>query len=105
MLIPVGVEGERFCPNTLSQRLKTGMETRISLQEARSRFDELLQRVEAGEQIIITRAGRDLAQLCGIETAEDIDQLPSLEKWRSSIDAGGPSLSDTVLKQRKEERY
>jgi prevent-host-death family protein len=37
--------------------------TTVNVQEAKTRLSELLKRVEAGEEIVIARAGRPIAQL------------------------------------------
>lgn len=39
----------------------------VNVQEAKTRLSELLARVERGEQVVIARAGRPVAQLAGVE--------------------------------------
>lgn len=39
------------------------MNTTVNVQEAKTRLSELLKRVEAGEDIVIARAGRPIAEL------------------------------------------
>jgi prevent-host-death family protein len=74
----------------------------VNVKEARSKLSNLLDRVERGEEIIIKRRGRKVALLVSPQRE---DALPSLKKFRASISATGKSLSETVIDQRKEERY
>lgn len=85
------------------------METRIPLDKAQTCLDDLLRRVEGGERIVITHAGRDVAQLQSTgarpaENAGESDTLPSLDEWRSSIEVRGTALSATIREQREEDR-
>lgn len=40
---------------------------KINIHEAKTRLSELLQRVEAGEEFVIARAGVPVARLCKLE--------------------------------------
>lgn len=37
--------------------------TRVSVSEAKARFTELLRKVESGEEIVVTRHGKEIAQI------------------------------------------
>jgi prevent-host-death family protein len=74
----------------------------ISVKEARTRLSALLDRVERGEEIVITRRGRKIARLVPTGRQEG---LPSLKDFRAGIQASGEPLSRTVIVQRDEERY
>ena len=37
--------------------------THVSVSEAKTRFTEILRRVEAGEEVIVTRHGKEIAQI------------------------------------------
>ncbi|MGA1863992.1 MAG: type II toxin-antitoxin system Phd/YefM family antitoxin [bacterium] len=76
---------------------------KINVKEARSKLSSLLDRVEEGEEVIITRHGKEVARL--IRSNDNIKKLPSLKKFRSSIQIKTSPLSDTVIKARKKERY
>lgn len=78
---------------------------RVTVQEARDHLDDLLRRVEQGEDIIITRSGRRLARLGPVEETESLDRLPSLKKWRADLQMEGERLSTIVRNQRDEEQY
>ena len=41
----------------------------MNVHEAKTHFSKLLVRVEAGERIVIARAGKPVAMLCGVDTA------------------------------------
>ena len=41
--------------------------TQVNIHEAKTKLSQLLARVEAGEEIIIARAGRPVARLCAIQ--------------------------------------
>jgi len=55
-----------------------------SVAEAKSGLSELLDRVEAGEAILITRRGRTIARVEGAEVARKKLPLPSLKALRST---------------------
>lgn len=77
--------------------------TEINVKDARANLSALLDKVERGEEIIITRRGRKVAKLLSSDRQDT--HLPSLKLFRSKIEIHGPSLSDTVLKLRNEETY
>ena len=74
----------------------------VNVKEARSKLSVLLDRVERGEEIIITRRGKKVALLV---SAGREKTLPSLEEFRASISSAGKPLSETVIGIRQEERY
>ena len=74
----------------------------VNIKEARSKLSSLLDKVERGEEIIITRRGKKIARLASLESNE---RLPSLKKFRDSIKITGTSLSKTIINSRDEERY
>ena len=76
---------------------------KINVKEARSKLSSLLDRVEAGEEVIITRHGKEVARL--LRPNKTVKKLPSLKEFRSSIKIKGNPLSDTVIQERKKERY
>ena len=43
----------------------------VSAQEARQRFGELLESARKGERVIVTRRGQPVAELRGVESADD----------------------------------
>ena len=74
----------------------------INVREARSNLSSLLDKVEAGEEIIIKRRGKSVAKI--ISHHNDA-KLPTLKEFRSSIKIHGKPMSESVVDARKEERY
>ena len=74
----------------------------INVKEARSRFSSLLNKVEKGQDILLTRRGKKVARL--VSPVQD-RRLPSLKKFRRMITVPGKELSSTVQTVRDEERY
>ncbi len=75
----------------------------INVKEARGNLSSILDRVEKGEEIIITRRGKRVARISNIENIPI--PLQSLKQFRDKINITGKSLSQTVINQREEERY
>ena len=76
----------------------------VSVGEAKRQLEKLLQKVEQGAKIVITRVGRAPVELRLRRTSEETsDSLPSLKRWREEIEVRG-GLSDMVVEKRDEER-
>jgi len=75
----------------------------INVKEARCNLSSILDRVEKGEEIIITRRGKRVARISNIENIPT--PLQSLKQFRNKISIKGKSLSQIVINQREEERY
>lgn len=61
----------------------------VSIKSAREHLDELVQRVEAGEEIILTRDGRSVAKLGPVPAdgvAETAGPVRGSKEWRDRID-------------------
>jgi len=56
----------------------------INVHEAKTHFSKLLARVEAGERIIIARAGKPVAEL-GPVTQRPMRRIPGIDKGRVVI--------------------
>jgi prevent-host-death family protein len=74
----------------------------ISVKEARSKLSHLLDRVEKGEEIAITRRGKRVGLLVSPEKRQ---KLPKLAAFRSSLKVSGKTLSETVIQERLDHRY
>ncbi len=75
----------------------------INVKEVRSNLSSILDKVEQGEDIVITRRGKRVARITNLD--ENPTPLKSLKKFRESINIKGKPLSQTVINQREEERY
>jgi antitoxin (DNA-binding transcriptional repressor) of toxin-antitoxin stability system len=74
----------------------------VNVKDARSNLSSLLDRVEAGEEIIITRRGKKVAKMV-LPQAEN--HLSSLKDFRSSLKVDGKPMSQEVIDARRKERY
>jgi prevent-host-death family protein len=75
----------------------------ISVKEARSRFSAILSEVEEGNEIVIMRRGKAVARL--VPCADNRQKLSSLKDFRATIQLKGEAMSETVIRNRSEERY
>jgi len=75
----------------------------VTIREARANLRALLERVEAGEEIVILRRGKEVARL--VPPAREPCRFPDLTAFRASLALAGEPLSETVIHQRREARY
>ncbi len=73
--------------------------------EAKAHFSKLLDRAEAGEEIVIRRHGRVVAKLvAGFASKADAKNVSSLDDWFVYRDKHGPTLGpDLTIRQLIEE--
>jgi prevent-host-death family protein len=74
----------------------------VTLVEAKAHLSELLDKVEAGEQVVITRHGRPVARLS--PEREPKKPIRSLAKFRARMPRLDPPLSATLRQVRDEQR-
>ena len=76
----------------------------VNVRELRTNLSALLNSVEQGETIVITRRGKRIAKIVSETSATG---LPALDGFRRSIGVkkNGTSLSQTVIDDRREERF
>ena len=77
--------------------------TEVSVKDARANFRAWLGRAEAGEEIVITRRGKEVARL--VPPRREPKRFPDLTEFRKSIELRGEPLSETVMRLRRESRY
>ena len=75
----------------------------ISAKEARSKLSMLLNRVEAGDEVVILRRGKKVAHL--LPSQNEGRRLPTLKEFRASLRIKGDSLSAVIAHEREETRY
>ncbi len=75
----------------------------VSAKDARDNFRTYLDRAEAGEEIVITRRGKEVARI--VPPRREAKAFPDLTEFRNSIKLRGEPMSDTVIRQRRESRY
>ncbi len=75
----------------------------VNIKELRKQLAEYIARVEAGEEIIVTRRGKAVARL--MPPVRPRPQFPDLTEFRASIALRGEDMSETVITERREARY
>ena len=78
------------------------MQERVSIREARKHLGEVVEAAERGQQVVLTRRGREVACV-GPVTARD-RTLPDLSSFRASLRVTGQPLSEAVVELRESER-
>ncbi len=78
---------------------KTAMHS-VSVAEAKAHLSELLNQVEAGEEIVITRRGQPVARLASEKKALKPLPLPSLAEFRASLPESPVSSADLIRQMR-----
>jgi prevent-host-death family protein len=75
----------------------------VTVVEAKAHLSELLDKVEAGEQVVITRHGKPVANISA--AVQPKKPMPSMAKFRASMPKlRNPTLSETLQKLRDEGR-
>jgi len=74
--------------------------TRVSVKEARGEFRKLLDRVVAGDEVIVTRRGKAVAR---IVSADAPVPFPNHKAFRDSIHPKGKATSKQISEMRDEE--
>jgi prevent-host-death family protein len=76
--------------------------------EAKTKFAELLDKVEAGETVTITRRGREVARLVAVKSGDESARLQALveeiKRWRVGKDRGakpGSTIRELINAGRK----
>ena len=77
--------------------------SKVNIKEARSQLRTLLNRVAAGEEVVIQRRGKDVARL--VPPVRTSRPLPDLSGFRASLQVRGEALSRVVARRLEEERY
>lgn len=76
----------------------------VTSRQARILLSDLLNEVEHGGVISITRRGKEVARLVPPEAPEDVI-FPDLTDFRNSIKVKGKPTSQVVVEMRDEERF
>lgn len=77
---------------------------RVNLAEAKARLSELLDKVEAGEEVIITRHGREVARIGGIAQRKKPIPFDELAKFRAKMPRLRTSSAKLIRQMRDEGR-
>lgn len=74
----------------------------VSVREAREKISSLLDAVTAGENIVITRRGKPVAQLTNIDPGETRIQFPDRTSFRKQISSSEVSSGKLIRSMRDE---
>ncbi len=77
----------------------------ISLAEAKAHLSELVDRVEAGESIEITRRGKRVARLTASDQPRKAVNLAALQALTKSLPPATQDAADLIRALREGERY
>ncbi len=77
----------------------------VSLANAKAHLSELVDRVQAGETINITRRGRPVARLTAVARPRKRIDLAMLEALTAAMPPQGERASDLVRSMRDGDRY
>ncbi len=75
----------------------------VEVADLGNNLEALIERAQAGEEIVIVRRGKEVARL--VPPAPQAVNVPDLAQFRASIKLEGEPLSETVIRQRREARY
>ena len=78
--------------------------TTTNVREARKQLSNLLDQVERGEDVVISRRGKPVARLVSAQEAEAV-HFPSRAALRQAIPAAGESAAEIVRALRDSERF
>ena len=76
----------------------------VSVAEAKAHLSELLNQVEAGEEIVITRRGQPVARLAPEKKLLKPLPLPSLAEFRATMPESSVSSAE-LIRQMRDEGY
>lgn len=79
------------------------MAIEVTLTEARRRFSELLDRAEAGDDVVIMRRGHPPMEVVRRQQARN--PLPDITQEVENIDAPGKTTLETLLDEREDARF
>ena len=79
------------------------MPTIVSVAEAKAHLSELIEKAEAGEEIVITRRGKPVAHMHAAKKPKE--PLPDLTEFRASLGIPKGAAGKALRKMRKEYRY
>jgi prevent-host-death family protein len=75
----------------------------VNVKELREQLAQFIARVEAGEEITITRRGKVVARL--VPPQPTPTEFPDLSAFRAKIELRGEPMSETVIRERREAPY
>lgn len=80
------------------------MET-VNLADAKAQLSRLIDKVEAGDEVVITRHGRPVARVTAVEQRKKPIDFDGLAETRKKLPPWKGSSAKLLRKMRDEERY
>jgi prevent-host-death family protein len=77
----------------------------VSVAEAKARLSELVTAAEAGDDVVITKRGKPVAQLVGMRPPRRPVDLQWLQSRTSTMPASTKDSADVVRRMRDAERF
>ena len=77
----------------------------VNIAQAKAKLSELIEAVQAGEKIIITKRGKVVAELRAPERVLKPFDFTELRKLHSTMKMSEQSAADLVRQMRDEDRY
>lgn len=77
----------------------------VAIATAKEQFDELVEAVEAGESITITRQGKPVAQLVGMESKRKPLDIAALKAFTDSMPMQEEDAGTFMRRLRDDARY
>lgn len=75
---------------------------KVSVREARQHFRRLLDQVQAGDEVVVSCRGVEVARL--VRQARSPARLPDLDSFHASMEVGGRPLSQEIAANRRWKR-
>lgn len=72
---------------------------KVGIQEVRQSLRLLLEQVQAGDEIVVLRRGREVGRL--VPPQRRPQPAPDLTEFRASLELGGPALGKTISEARR----
>jgi len=76
----------------------------VSLAEAKAQLSKLIDRVESGEEVVITRHGRAVARVSAVEQPRKPIDFEALAEFRKTVPPLRKPAAELVREMRDEER-
>lgn len=76
---------------------------KVGIREARQDFRLLLEQVQAGDEIVVLRRGREVGRL--VPPQRRPQPAPDLTEFRASLEMRGPALSKAIREARRRSPY
>ena len=77
----------------------------VNVRQARAQISQLLDAVEAGEEIIIQRNGKPVARLMPIKSSETMVHFPDRSAFRQRLPLSREDSVNLVRRLRENERF